>query len=288
MSKLLAGTYVTLEVAREVEFGYFLTDGYEDILLHRAEMKTDQLEIGEKIEVYLYHDHQNRLSATMHKAALEYGESAWLRVIDINPRLGVYLDQELRRDLLLPYGELPEDREEWPQLGDHVFVELAHDKQGRMIAKMGKSEFLQNDFTPGTAELKNETLVGTVYKQFPDGAFLITGDGYLLFLPRSEMANKVRLGQEVNVRVTFVREDGRMNVSTKPLKHQVMDQDSEKILEYMRGRGGSMPLSDKTPPDIIQDKFQLSKAAFKRALGKLMKENKVYQEEGWTYLKDKE
>lgn len=288
MSKLMAGTYVELEVARKVEFGYFLTDGYEDILLHVAEMKTDELTIGEKLEVYLYHDHQNRLSATMHRAALVYGEASWLRVIDINPRLGVFLDQELRRDLLLPYSELPEARSEWPRLGDHLFVELTHDKQGRMLAKMARTEFLTADFTPGTEELKNQSLVGTVYKQFPDGAFLITGEGYLLFLPHSEMTAPVRLGQELKVRVTYIREDGRMNASTKPLKHDAMDMDSEKIVEYMQGRGGSMPYSDKTSPDIIMEKFQLSKAAFKRALGKLMKEKRAYQEEGWTYLKEKE
>jgi predicted RNA-binding protein (virulence factor B family) len=283
----MAGTLTELEVARQVDFGYFLTDGYEDVLLHSKELKADSLEIGESVEVFLYHDHQNRLSATMHKPVIVYGEAAWLRVIDIQPELGVFLDQELRRDLLLPRSELPLDENEWPRLGDQVFVELAHDRQGRMLAKMGRTEVLLEDYTHGTSELKNQTLIGTVYKQYPDGAFLITGEGYVLFLPSTEMASPVRLGQELPVRVTFVREDGKMNTSTKPLKQNAMDKDAEVIEDYLQGRGGSMPYTDKTQPDIITDKFNMSKAAFKRAIGKLMKENKVYQEEGWTYLKEK-
>jgi predicted RNA-binding protein (virulence factor B family) len=288
MPILTAGTFVELEVARQVDFGYFLTDGYEDVLLHQAELKTNSLEIGENIEVFLYHDHQNRLSATMHKPALVYGEAAWLRVIDINQELGVFLDQELRRDLLLPKSELPLDENEWPRMGDHLFVELTHDRQGRMIGMLGKTEWLLEDFIEGTSDMKNTTLIGTVYNQYPDGAFLTTGEGHILFLPRPEMASPVRLGQEVKVRVTFVRDDGRMNVSTKPLKQDAMSEDSAQIVTYLQGRGGSMPYYDKTPPDIILEKFNMSKASFKRALGSLMKQNRVYQEEGWTYLKENE
>jgi predicted RNA-binding protein (virulence factor B family) len=289
MSVLKAGTIVDLEVARKVDFGYFLTNGEEDVLLHHKELKTeDPMLTGEVVEVFLYHDHENRLSATMHKPVIVFGEAAWLRVIDVNSDLGVFLDQELRRDLFLPKSELPLDEAEWPRMGDQVLVELTHDVQGRMLARLSKTELLLEDYTEGTADLKNQTLVGTVYNQYPDGAFLVTGEGYLIFLPRSEMSTGVRLGQEVPVRVTFVREDGRLNASTKPLKQKAMVDDADKIVSYLQGRGGSMPFWDKTPPDTIDEKFGMSKAAFKRALGKLMKEGKVYQEDGWTYVKEKE
>lgn len=288
MATLKAGIITELEVARKTDFGYFLTNGEEDVLLHQKELTTDDtLLTGEAVQVFLYHDHENRLSATMHKPVIVYGEAAWLRVVDINVELGVFLDQELRRDLLLPRSELPLDEEEWPRMGDQVLVELDYDRQGRMLARLSKTELLLEDYTKGTADLKNQTLVGTVYNQYPDGAFLITGEGYIIFLPRSEMDTGVRLGQEVPVRVTYVREDGRLNASTKPLKQKAMGDDAERILTYLEGRGGSMPYWDKTLPDIIDQKFSMSKAAFKRAMGKLMKENKVYQEDGWTYVKEK-
>jgi predicted RNA-binding protein (virulence factor B family) len=288
MSTLIAGTMIELEVARKVDYGYFLTNGEEDVLLHKTELKTEETLLeGEAIEVFLYHDHENRLCATMHQPVIVYGEAAWLRVIDIQPELGLFLDQEIRRDLLLPKSELPFDEEEWPRLGDQVFVELTHDLQGRMLARLSKSDILLQDYTHGTEELKNQTLVGTVYNQYSDGAFLITGEGHIIFLPRSEMNSKVRLGQELAVRITFVREDGRLNATTKPLKQKALLDDGEKIVAYLQEEGGSMPYGDKTPPETIIDKFGISKAAFKRALGRLMKENIIYQEEGRTFLKEK-
>lgn len=288
MSTLKAGTMIELEVARKVEFGYFLTNGEEDVLLHKTELTTEETLLeGEAMEVFLYHDHENRLCATMHQPVIVYGEAAWLRVIDIQPELGLFLDQGIRRDLLLPRSDLPLDEEEWPRMGDQVFVELTHDLQGRMLAKLSKSDILLQDYTHGTDDLKNQSLVGTVYKQYPNGAFLITGDGYIIFLPREEMTSNVRLGQELNVRITFVREDGRLNASTKPLKQKALIDDGESIVTFLQEKGGSMPYWDKTPPEIILDKFGISKAAFKRALGRLMKENIIYQEKGWTYLKEK-
>lgn len=286
MPLLQAGTMAQLEVVREVDFGYFLSDGVEEVLLHLQDMKADTLPVGDSIPVFLYTDHQGRLSATMHTPALLYGEAGWLRVIDIESSLGLFLDLELRRDLLLPKSELPMNKEEWPRMGDHLFVEVTYDRQGRLIAKLADTKLLINDYTPGTKELQNQTVVATVYKQYPDGPFLISGEGYLIFLPRSEMESSVRLGQELSVRITYVRQDGRLNASTKPIKNVAIDRDAEKISEYLQSRNGAMPFSDQTEPDLIQEKFAMSKAAFKRALGKLMKEEKVVQKDGWTYLKE--
>ena len=86
-------------------------------------------------------------------------------------------------------------------------------------------------------------------------------------------------------RVIDVKDDGNLNVSFLPLKQDKMQDDAEVILEYLAVRNGAIPFWDKSQPEEIKDRFNMSKASFKRALGKLMKENQVYQEEGWTYLK---
>lgn len=276
-----------LKVVREVDFGYFLSDGIDDILLHKHDMQVDALEVGQEIAVYLYTDGQGRLSATMFTPILMYGEAGWLRVIDLEPKLGLFLDVGLNRDLFLPKSELPQQKAEWPRLGDYLFVEVTRDREGRLLAKLADTELLVADYTPGSADLHNQTLLGTVYRLFPDGAFLISGEGYLFFLPRSEMKTPVRLGQEVSLRVTYVREDGRLNASTKPIKSVAIEHDAQQIWEYLQSRAGAMPFSDKSAPDLIQDKFEMSKAAFKRALGRLMKEGKIEQRDGWTYAKEK-
>lgn len=287
MTALQAGTYAELEVARQADFGFFLTNGQEDVLLHNTEI-TGEVTLNQELRVFLYHDHQNRLAATMNEPKLEIGEKKWLRVVDVHPKLGVYLDMGLRRDLLLPYSECPFTRKEWPIENDYLYVHLAHDKQGRMLAKLVPSDILVAESIPGDRSLLNKPLTARVYKQFPDGAFLYSSEGYIVFLPRAEIKDPLRLGQEVTVRITYVREDGRLNASFKPPKEQALVDDSQIIFDYLLQRGGAMPYHDKTPPDVIQDKFGLSKAAFKRALGRLMKEHRVTQKDGWTLVVEKE
>lgn len=287
MTSLQAGTFQELEVARQAEFGFFLTNGKEDVLLHRSEI-TGDVSISETLQVFLYHDHQNRLAATMHQPLLALGDRAWLRVVDVNPGLGVYLDMGLRRDLLLPYSECPHSKKEWPIADDYLYVQLTQDKQGRMLAKLVPSDVILAESMPGERSLLNKLVTARVYKQFPDGAFLLSEERYVIFLPKREMKEELRLGQEAQVRITFVREDGRLNASFKPAKEEALVGDSQMIYNYLEKRGGSMPYHDKTQPDIIEDKFGLSKAAFKRALGRLMKEGKVIQKDGWTLFTEQE
>lgn len=98
----------------------------------------------------------------------------------------------------------------------------------------------------------------------------------------------LRLGEEVKVRVTLVREDGRVNLAMSPRKEVGRDEDADRLIAFLKERpGGGMPYSDATPPDIIKQRFGISKSAFKRAMGKLMKEGLVTQKENWTYLVEK-
>ncbi|MBR3457780.1 MAG: RNA-binding protein, partial [Selenomonadaceae bacterium] len=94
-----------------------------------------------------------------------------------------------------------------------------------------------------------------------------------------------RVGENVDVRVTFVRTDGRLNASLREPKEKAMLTDAGRILEFLEGRNGRMPYSDDTSPEVIRDRFRVSKAAFKRAMGHLMKEGRIEVKDGWTYLR---
>ena len=100
------------------------------------------------------------------------------------------------------------------------------------------------------------------------------------------MRERPRVGEEVTVRVTYVRADGRLNGSLREPKEKALVSDAERILDYLESHKGRMPYSDKTTPEIIKAKFQISKAAFKRALGHLLKVGSVEEKDGWTLLKD--
>ncbi|BFH61379.1 CvfB family protein [Paenibacillus azoreducens] len=286
----VAGTIQTYEVMREVSpYGYFLDADGQDVLLHYSEL-TREIKPGDQVEVFIFYDTEDRLAATMKKPYLTLGEMAKLVVADVHPRLGCFLEMGLGRQLLLPVRELPEMKELRPQVGDSVFVIMEHDKQGRLRAKLaGEQELSQHAFRAPETWL-NQWFKATVYRPLQMGTFVVldggvVGLGVIGMIHSSERVRLLRLGEEVEVRVAHIREDGRVNLSMAQRKEVGRDLDSERILSFLKERPtGDMPYSDATPPDIIKQRFGISKSAFKRALGKLMKEGLVTQKENWTYL----
>lgn len=287
---LIAGTTVTLHVEREVSpYGFFLNAGDQDVMLHYTEL-TEKVKVGDKVEVFIFFDTEDRLAATMKKPFLTLGEMALLEVADIHPRLGCFLEMGLGRQLLLPIRELPELPELRPQVGDYVFAIMEHDKQGRLRAKLAGEQELAPLALPAPESWMGQTVTARVYKPLQMGTFVLVDAGVLGFgiigmVHSSERSRLLRLGEQFEARVSHIREDGRVNLSMGLRKEVGMDVDSAALLEFLNARpGGAMPYSDATPPDIIKQRFGISKSAFKRALGKLMKEGHITQKENWTYL----
>lgn len=280
---LIAGTTVTLNVVREVSpYGFFLNAGDQDVMLHYTEL-TEKVKTGDKVEVFIFFDTEDRLAATMKKPFLTLGEMALLEVADIHPRLGCFLEMGLGRQLLLPIRELPELPELRPQIGDYVYAIMEHDKQGRLRAKLAGEQELAPLALPAPESWMGQTVTARVYKPLQMGTFVLVDAGVLGFgiigmVHSSERSRLLRLGEQFEARVSHIREDGRVNLSMGLRKEVGMDVDSATILEFLHARpGGAMPYSDATPPDIIKQRFGISKSAFKRALGKLMKEGHITQ-----------
>ncbi|MEC2129505.1 CvfB family protein [Brevibacillus centrosporus] len=280
-SRLQAGTILFMTVARKTDIGYFLKTGADEVFLHKNESH-GPLDMNEEVEVFLYHDHENRLAATMDLPYVGMGEYGWLEVVDLSSKMGVFLDNGINKHLLVFIDDLPKLRDEWPRPGDRLLVALKQDKQGRMLAKPVTEQEVLQISVQADESMRNKNVEATVYKVIAAGAFLLTEDDHIMFIHRDEMTERMRLGQTVRCRVSFVREDGRLNGSMRERKEVQYGEDAEKLLRYMNNRDGAMPYTDKTDADIIQDKFQMSKSSFKRALGKLMKERKVEQVDGWT------
>lgn len=287
----VAGTLDTLKVAREVSpYGYFLSDGADEVLLPYTELVGSKPHASDMVEVFLFYDSEDRICATMKKPYITLGEMARLAVADVHPRLGCFLEIGLGRQLLLPISELPEKVEYRPLPGDEVFVILTHDKSGRQIARLAQEQDLAPLTFPAPAAWKNQWVEGWVTKSLQMGAFVVIDGGVVGFgayglIPGSERATSLRLGQRVQARVTFVREDGRVNLSMHQQKEYGRLEDAERILEFLQQRpNGGMPYSDETEADLIRNRFGISKSAFKRALGKLMRDGLVVQQGSWTYL----
>lgn len=288
---LTAGQTYTLKISREVSpYGYFLSDGETEVLLHYTELVGSKPGVGNSVTVFVYYDSEDRLAATMKKPLLQLGELARLKVVDVHPKLGCFLEMGLSRHLLLPLSELPESIAYRPLPGDEVFVVMKHDKIGRLVAKLAFEEELAPLVFEAPASWRNTWVEGWVSKTLQMGSFVIVDGGVVGFgvyglIPSSERTKQLRLGERVRARVTYIREDGRVNLSMTERKEVGRVEDADRILAFMKERpAGGMPYSDETEAEIIKQRFGISKSAFKRALGKLMKDGLVTQKGSWTYL----
>lgn len=286
-SKFKIGSVVTLNAVRESELGVFLDaktgNTSDDILLHKAQ-QTVPVKVGEDVTVFLYLDPKNRLAASMRVPKMRVGQVARVKVINTS-KDGAFVDVGAERGIFMPFAGMRGK----VRTGDMVWVKLYIDKSGRPAVTMEVEEELRRASRPAENIKVGDEVTGSVYNYTDQGGFLFTTDRNIAFLHVDEIpAARPKVGEEITARVTYIREDGRINVSLRPLKQEAIDVDAEKILALLEARNGKMPYSDETPPEIIKDKFNISKASFKRALGRLLKSGKIIQQEGWTYLNQKE
>lgn len=287
MNELIPGTVVTLRVDRDTPFGYFLTNGEEDVLLHENEI-IDGFNPEEDVTVFLFQDHQGRLAASMTIPTIQNGSYDWASVVEVKRELGAFVDIGISKDILVSKDDLHEMWDLWPEPGDQLYISLRTDKNGRLFGKLATEDVIRSISKPATRKDFNKNITGTVYRLLMVGSFMISEEGFLGFIHESQRTREPRVGEKVQGRIIDVKEDGTVNVSLMGRSHEIMGDDAGKVYQYMESRGGAMPYWDKSSPEDISARFDMSKAAFKRAIGKLMKEGKVYQEDGWTYFKKEE
>lgn len=276
-------TVATLKVARISEMGAFLDaqtgNTSDDILLHVTQ-QTAPVAVGDEVTVFLYLDPKHRLTASMRVPRMKEGQVARLKVINVS-KDGAFLDVGAERGIFLPYAGMRGR----PQIGEVVWAKLYTDKSGRLAVTMEVEDELRRASRPAEGVKVGDILHGSIYNFTDKGAFLFSDERYIVFIANKEMGVRPRVGEEISVRVTYIRPDGRLNASLREAKEKAMVTDARRILELLENRNGRMPYSDETSPDVIRDKFHISKAAFKRALGHLMKEGRIEAKDGWTYLK---
>lgn len=280
---LTPGTVVTLKAVRASEFGVFLDAGTgntnDDILLHKQQQTTGTVAIGDEIPVYLYLDPKGRLTASMRLPKMQIGQVARVNVINTTSD-GAFVDIGAERGVFMPFAGMRGNLKR----GDKVWVKLYIDKSGRPAVSMEVEDELRRASVPATDANIGDMVTGSLYNYNEQGAFIFTKERYIAFMHISEIITRPNVGDEITARITHIREDGRINVSMRPLKQESINADAEAILALLHSRNGKMPYSDATSPEIINEKFHISKAAFKRALGNLIRTGYVEQREGWTYL----
>ncbi|MFR4479791.1 S1-like domain-containing RNA-binding protein [Fusobacterium sp.] len=264
------GAYLT-EVEKE---GEELED--ISILLPNNELEEGELKEGDEVEVLIYMDSEDRPVATFRKTEALVGTLAKLEVTDVNPKLGAFMDWGLKKELLLPRGQ-----QEIPvEVGKKYLVGIYEDSKGRLSATMKIYKFL----LPSTSIKKNDIVSGTVYRIEPNiGVFVAVEDRYFGLIPKIEYFKDYKVGDEIEARVIRVREDGKIDLTPRERAYIQIDEDAELILGKMRLLGDSFGFTDKSSPEEIIDYFNMSKKAFKRAMGNLLKNGKVEKNEKGYY-----
>lgn len=270
-----------LVIVKKVEFGVYLAEKPEDEtrVLLPAKQVPGEKKIGDTLEVFLYKDSKDRMIATTQEPKLMLDGLAVLRVVSVG-KIGAFLDWGLEKDLFLPFKEMTQKVHE----EDEVLVTMYIDKSRRLCASMKGIYHLLSKQSPYQ---KGDVVQGRVY-EFSDnfGTFIAVDDRYSAMIPRSEDTSFLRVGDEIEARVTNVKEDGKLDVTMRKEAYLQMDDDAKKVLEVIDAYAGVLPFNDKASPEVIKRETQLSKNAFKRAVGHLYKERLIeFTEKGIRRVK---
>ena len=271
------GCIQTLKIVKKVEFGVYLAEQEnapqeERVLLPKKQVPEGSSS-GDEIEVFLYKDSKDRLIATTTIPKITLNHIAVLQVKEIG-KIGAFLDWGLEKDLFLPYREMSRRVQE----EDEILVRLYIDKSQRLCASTkGIYEYLS---TNSPYKIGDE-VEGRIYEFGHDfGTFVAVDDKYSAMIPKHQDTSYLKLGDVVTAEVTGVKEDGKLDLALRKKAYLQMDDDAQKVMAILDSYAGVLPFTEKATPEIIFRETGLSKAAFKRAVGRLYKERKITINDG--------
>jgi hypothetical protein len=262
------GRYNTLSILRRTDFGVFLDGGdLGDILLPRKYV-TDSMQVGEQLKVFLYTDSEDRLIATTLQPRAQVGECAYLKVVSTS-HYGAFLDWGLPKDLLVPFSEQQQKLQEGYSYTVFLFVDT---ETQRIAASTRLEDWLALD----ASHFKPRQAVELLIYGKSDLGFKAVVDGtHLGQLYTNEVFRPLHYGERLNGYIKQLRPDGRIDLMLQLPSHIERDQLSDAIVEHLQQNDGVTQLTDKSPPDDIYQVFGVSKSNYKKALGKLYKQQRI-------------
>lgn len=269
--KALLGRATTLSVRRFTPSGAFLADPAnlaEDapcLLLIGSEIPLGA-QVGDALDVFVYLDSEDRPIATTRTPKLSLGEVAFLRVTSCTS-IGAFVDWGMAKELLVPFKEQTREL----HVGSREPIGVYLDDTGRLAGTMRVAELLDlepADFT------EDQWLEGEAWRNEPEiGLFAILERRFVGLVPASE-PHRLTRGQEGRFRVSHLHADGKVELSLRAHAHEELENDAETVLRII-SKPGASPVGDHSSPEELREVFGLSKKAFKRAAGRLLKQGLV-------------
>lgn len=261
------GHSYTLTVTKLVDFGAYLDAGEMGEVLLPRKFNPAGLAAGDALKVFLYLDSEDRPVATTQQPKAEVGEFAYLSVVAIS-NIGAFLDWGLEKDILVPFAEQHRPME----VGRSYLVYLYLDRRDGRIVASSKIDKFVDDQDPYDFEVGQP--VELIIANSTDLGFkAIIDHRHWGVLYANEVYQRLNFGQSINGYIKHIRDDGKIDLSLKPAHDPAdsRDHDASIVLDYLDRHDGHSPLHDKSDPKLIAEQMGMSKAAFKRAIGRLYK-----------------
>ncbi|OYT97537.1 MAG: GntR family transcriptional regulator [Pseudomonas sp. PGPPP3] len=266
----LIGRYNSLQVVKHTDFGLYLDGGADgEILLPKRYIPKDTpSEVEDWLNVFIYLDSDDKLIATTEKPKVQVGEFASLKVLEINS-IGIFLDWGLSKDLLLPYSEEKRSLE----AGQYCVVHVYLDKHTRRITATARLDRYL-DVRPAAYQVGQA--VDLLVAESTDMGFkAIINNQHWGLIHKNEVFKFLRSGMREKGFIKELRADGKISLSLQPVGQEAANSLHEKILQQLQDNGGTLAVSDKSPPEVISGLFGVSKGNFKKAIGALYKQGRI-------------
>lgn len=274
------GKTYNLSVVKCVEFGYFLDAGILGLILLPKKYAPGYLSVDDTLEVFLYLDSEDRPIATTQKPKARVGEFAYLKVL-AKTEVGFFLDWGLDKDVLVPFSEQHRPME----VGNSYLVYLYLDRvDGRITASSKIDKFLDDD---QSHHYKEKQAVNLIIANSTDlGYKAIINHNHWGVLYKDDVHEQLSFGQTIQGFIKYIRPDGRIDLSLQGGK-ETRDKNEILILNHLKKENGFIAVHDKSDPKLISNLFGLSKASFKKTIGRLYKRKIITIEKDGIRLLEK-
>lgn len=262
------GEFNTLTILRETDPGLFLGDEEENEVLLPHRYKPKEYKIGDKIDVFLYLDNEERPIATTDEPYLTLHTFGYLRCSDVNS-YGAFMDWGLVKQLFVPFKEQARPM----KIGNWYIVYLYLDeKTNRLVGSSKSNKYLDNQNM--TLEKFDEVDIMVTHLTEKGANVIINGKHKgLIFI--DDIFEDIRTGDRMKAYIKKVREDKKVDVVLQAPGYKSIEPNAQYLLDELKASGGFLPYHDKTDPDIIKNELGLSKKSFKKAVGSLYKDKQI-------------
>ena len=272
------GDFNKLKAVRQTENGVYLTDQNETVeVLLPNKFIPEELYEDDLIDVFVFKDHEGRLTATTQKPKITLNKFGYLLAKDVN-EYGAFLDWGLDKDLLVPFREQSERMKEGKRYIVYLYIDGV---SGRLVGTSRYLRYLKNEQIDLEADQEVDLLIDN---ETDLGINVIINDQYQGLLHSNEYFHKFKRGERCKGFIKHIRHDKKIDVVLNAKTFDRISSSAQKILALLREQSGYLPYHDKTDANVIRKDLEMSKKTFKQAIGGLYSRRKIRIEQDGLYL----